>query len=84
MDLTSAEISTGKIDFSTHTLKEKEWLLYQYHLSPGIKHSLPPLSKPPKTLGQVLDSRYIRTILVVTARGIESFLKWASDRDNYL
>ena len=93
VDLTSAEISTGKIDFSNHTLTKKEWLLYQYHLSPGIMHSLPPLperpkaptlSERPKTFGQFLDSQYIRTILVVTASGIESFLGWASDMEHYL
>lgn len=83
VDLSSAEISTGKVDSSTHALSERPWVLYQYHLSSGIKHSDLP-DKRLSTFGALLDLLYVRTIPVVTATGIEQFLAWASDSDNYL
>ena len=83
VDLGSADIESGNIDFERTNLDEKPWVFYQYHLSPGIKHSYSPTERP-TTIGGLLDFEYVRTIAVVTASGIESFLRWSSDPDYYL
>jgi hypothetical protein len=76
-DLTETNISSGEIGLSAATLKEADWLLYQYHLSPGIKHETRyhPISAD---LGEALDREFVRTIAIVSSAGIEPFLAWAS------
>ncbi|MEA2415382.1 MAG: hypothetical protein QOI58_2039 [Thermoanaerobaculia bacterium] len=76
-DLTETKISSAEIGLSAATLKEVDWLLYQYHLSPGIKHETRyhPTSAD---LGVALDREFVRTIAVVSPTGIESFLGWAA------
>lgn len=83
VDLASADVENGNIDFSEYSLAEKPWVFYQYHLSPGIKHSYSPAERP-SAMGDLLDSLYVRTIAIVAASGIESFLRWSSDPDYYL
>jgi hypothetical protein len=87
VDLAAAGIETGNVDFDKVNLDQKPWVFYQYHLSPNIKHSNSPLERPktsPKTIGEFLDSEYIRTIAIVTSSGIEQFLSWCSTLDDYL
>jgi hypothetical protein len=83
VDLASADIEKGNIDFDQANLEQKPWVFYQYHLSPNIKHSRSP-SERPKTIGEFLDSEYIRTIAIVTSSGIEQFLGWCYNFDAYL
>jgi hypothetical protein len=83
VDLSLANIESGDLDLEEVHLEEKDWIFYQYHLSPGIKHPHKPLI-PSATLGGVLDSEYIRSIAIVTSSGIESFLRWSSIPDRYL
>jgi len=83
VNLASADIENGNINFDKTSLDEKPWIFYQYHLSPGIKHSHSPTERP-TTMGALLDSEYVRTIAVVAASGIAPFLRWSSDPDYYL
>jgi hypothetical protein len=73
IDLGMADLQTGDFELKDIHAKKKGWIWLQYHLSPGIKHSLGSY-KSPKGLGEVLAHEYIRTIAVVTASGIEEFL----------
>ncbi|HEV7487338.1 MAG TPA: hypothetical protein VGQ65_16825 [Thermoanaerobaculia bacterium] len=75
-DLTQTNISSGEIALSATTLKE-EWLLYQYHVSPGIKHETR-YRATSADLGEALDREFVRTIAIVSPNGIEPFLRWAS------
>lgn len=76
-DLSETDLSSGELDISSAKLEPAPWLLYQYHISPGIKHQT---RYEPKTadLGEALDKEFVRTIAVVAPEGIEPFLTWAS------
>ncbi len=80
VDLSTAQIENGKVDLSNSVFAEKDWLMYQYHQSPGIKHSSSPENMP-SDLSKLLNTEFIRTIPIVSATGIASFLKWSSDFD---
>lgn len=73
IDLASADIETGKVNFSEAAFKEQSWIVYQYHQSPGIKHTLPQLNAMDE-LGDWMDSQYVRSIPIVSPSGIREFL----------
>lgn len=73
IDLGSADRITGDLSVDDLESNEKAWLWYRYHLSPGIKHTIP-ADEVRGELGDLLDLRYARTIAVVGAAGIENFL----------
>jgi hypothetical protein len=79
--LSHAEASSGHIDLSSKPMQPKPWLLYQYVLSPGIKHTH--VYGAGKTLGAILDADYIRTIAIVNVAGVDPFLEWASELVSY-
>lgn len=82
IDLSSADLETRELDMANSKFSREPWIAYQYHQSPGLKHSLS--SKDVlKSLGEFMDMEYVRTIPVVTSSGIETFLRWSSQR-NYL
>jgi hypothetical protein len=45
-NLSEADLKTGVSDVNDKELKPLGWLCYQYHTSPGIKHSRSPDTKP--------------------------------------
>ena len=73
VDLSAAELDTGKLPAAAVQLEEKDWIWLQYHLSPGLKHRL---FTGPATdqLAALLTQEYVRTIAVVSSQGIASFL----------
>jgi hypothetical protein len=81
--LSSAELESGKVDLEEAEFGNKPWVLYQYHTSPGLKHSHSPNARPAR-IGAFLESEYIRTIAIVGASSIGQFLQWSSNADLYL
>ena len=79
-DLSTAELSTGNIDLTKHEFEPKEWIVFQYHMSPGLKHELA-RNLQAKSLSQFLDLEYIRSVPIVSHKGIGAFLWWASNFD---
>lgn len=79
VDLSTADYRTGDLDFNDTKFSHKDYIFYQYHLSPGLKHSYSLISG--RNIGDYLDSGYVRTISVVSASGIEDFLSWSSSID---
>jgi hypothetical protein len=77
VDLSDADLETGISDVKKESLKPLGWLCYQYHTSPGIKHSRSLLKKP-SVLGNLMQTEYIRTVPIVTPGGIEPFFAWLS------
>jgi hypothetical protein len=47
---------------------------YQYHMSPGLMHDVPPPYRQPFELGPLLDAESVRTVYIVSSRAFESFL----------
>jgi hypothetical protein len=94
--LTTAQIWTTRVDFRDANLadgtlsedkvevQERDWVYYQYHQSPALKHSLPHPTDPPREIAPILDRDYIRTIPVVTANGLEKFLRQFDDDMDFL
>jgi hypothetical protein len=72
-DLASANIEDGNMKIPERDLMEVPWVYYQYHVSPGLKHSCHLIQKPSQ-LADALSAYYVRTIPIVNALGIESFL----------
>lgn len=80
VDISLADLLTGKCELTREQVESVPWLYYQYPLSPGLKHSVARKSEP-KRVSDLLLSEYIRTIAVVSAEGIEDFLYNASYRE---
>ncbi len=76
-DLRETDLETGNIDLDNYPFKEMPWIVFQYHLSPGIKHSLPSVADF-RNLAELLSFEYIRSIPIVNSGAIEDFLKWIS------
>lgn len=78
-DLGTADRLNGNIDLAAAGFSKKDWLLYEYHMSPGLKHTLASTGNTGsgESFATVLESEYIRTIPVVSSSGIADFLDWA-------
>jgi hypothetical protein len=78
-DLSNADILKGEIGQSDVHWNNVPYLFYQYHLSRGIKHSLKRFAVTDESLigglSYSLLSEFIRTVAIVSASGIETFLK---------
>jgi len=73
VNLGSADTENGTIKLSEMQVKPKNWLLYNYNQSPGLKHSIP-FNRPSDELQQALYDEYVRPIFIVNSLGIEDFL----------
>lgn len=80
VDLSTANKETGNVDLNGSQFTKQPWIAFQYHLSPGLKHSRLPLERS-SSLNETMDADYVRTIPIVSAAGIEPFLKWSSAVD---
>ena len=74
INLAETELESGEINREMLEPIEADYLFYQYHLSPGIKHSIAPCHNRGE-LSHVLQADVIRTIPIVSAKGITNFLK---------
>jgi len=75
VDLYSSDLATGDVKLGNDNAQRVGWLWYQYHMSPGLKHSFPLLPhKGHRKLEEFMESQYVRTVAIVSAGGIEDFL----------
>jgi hypothetical protein len=74
VDLETVDLTTGKLDPSRISGVKAPWVWYRCHMSPGLKHTVQP-DKCPDSLAEALDQLYARTIAVVSAEGIDQFLR---------
>jgi hypothetical protein len=77
VDLRQGDLAAGTIAKGSASLKSEEWLLYQYNQGPSLKHDVQLGKAMPSNLGKILDLEFVRTIPIVSASGIASFLSWA-------
>lgn len=80
VDLGKSDLLTGKVDITRAGFRNVPWLSYQYHLSPGVKHSFWQ-GNGPSDFPALLDLDFIRTIPIVSASGIATFLGWTYNLD---
>jgi hypothetical protein len=74
-DLAAAPVRTGHVDASQLSVTSVQWLAYQYHVSVSARGTMPS-RRTPMSLGELLDQEFVRTIFIVNAAGIESFLPY--------
>jgi len=74
-DISLANIEDGKLDLYDEKIVTKDWILYQYHISPNIKHLCKP-GQITNKFAEVLDQEYVRTIAIVSVEGINDFMKY--------
>lgn len=72
-NLSDADILTGNIELPSDNLEERDWLFYHYSQTPDISHHLRDFSKI-NELSDALYYEYTRTIPIVSASGLQSFL----------
>lgn len=75
LKLDEAELATGKVDGGS--LTRAPWVMCQYAMSPGLKHTAVSGSVP-RDLVELYQTEYIRTVPVVSVGGILDFMMWAS------
>lgn len=90
VDLGAGDLLTGNIDLSNSGLTERQWLLFHYNVSPGIKHTLYPASQLAASngaasdeLSSIIEREFIRSVPIVSASGIEDFLTWTNHVDDH-
>lgn len=72
-NLSAVDAKTGNLDPSEVKSEEVPYLLYQYHVSPGIKFAQP-TSAEIDALPKMLLTEYVRTVIIVNAKSFEKFL----------
>lgn len=75
VQLDQADLATGRVMLNPDGLREVEWLVYQYHPSPGIKHTLG-IDAKMRDLSDALLAEFTRSVMIVSAGGIDSFFSW--------
>jgi len=75
IDIGASELETGNVILNDINAHEKNWIWFQYHISPGIKHHLDSSQEIDENLSAVLKNDYTRTIAIVNYSGIEDYLK---------
>jgi hypothetical protein len=78
-DLRTANLGDGNMEVTEANLTKRDWILYQYNTSPGLKHALTP--QDPASIQGLMIREFIRTIPIVSSSGIASFLKWSGHFD---
>jgi hypothetical protein len=77
VQLGSASLTDGTLTLSDSDVEEKPWIFYQYHQSPGLRHSVMP-HDPATSLETTLYGEFVRNIAVVSPSGIADFLERSS------
>jgi hypothetical protein len=77
IDLAKADIHNGNVDLAAGEFQETDWLWYQYHTSPGIKHSRS--ERKSEELEHLLHEEYVRTVGIVRPAGMQKFLSQTGD-----
>lgn len=78
--LTEGDVKEGTVLPGSAVLESKDWLVYQYHQSPGLKYDTNLRPKPSGDLGEVLEVEFIRTVPIVTPAGLRDYLMWIGAR----
>ena len=77
VELASAGIEKGEFERGSVSVKEAPWIWYQYHVSPELKHTVSTDETEylsPFNLAGILEQEFIRSIAIVSVKGVEDFL----------
>lgn len=83
VDLSTTDISSGVVSLEGDVApKQADWLWYQYHQSPGLRHQVPRHEGRSRDLGGFLNLDYARSVAIVNASGVDEFLTLTSHWDS--
>lgn len=72
VQLDSADIKTGEVP---HVDREQvPWVVLQYHVSPGLKHTVEPRLRDNADMQDVLALEFIRSVCIVNGSNVKDFL----------
>lgn len=71
-DLSSAELTSGHLDRGKTKMEKRDWIFYNYHLSPSLHHNYDKGKE--QEIHELLQTVYTRTVVIVSVAGIEEFL----------
>jgi len=75
-NLFETTLSTGDLELSEEDLEERPWIIYQYMLSPSrVIQSYREYERTNNVVDNLAGDS-IRSVAIVTAGGLESFLRW--------
>lgn len=72
-DLGTLNLSDNHYELADLAVREVPWVVYHYHQSPGLKHSIRSRQETSE-LGEYLYDVFVRTIFIVNAQKVEDFL----------
>lgn len=72
-NLSRTDLDSGNIEIDGGELEEKPWVNFQYNVTPGLRHTVPPTVMEVE-LHKAMEKEFIRTIAIVNQAGIEEFL----------
>ncbi len=72
-NINTADIKDGKLNIDDLNVESRDWLWYQYNLSPGLKHSIA-YEEEVDNLSNLMARDYIRTVALVAPSGVDDFL----------
>ncbi len=84
VDLSKASLSDGKIGEADVESSEKDWVIYQYHMSPSLRlRAEDPVPLETTQVSHNLAALFIRSVPIVRASALVRFLQWLEpDRFN--
>jgi hypothetical protein len=75
VDLQTADLETGDVSLGAEDPTKVDWLYYQYPQTPLYKHSTPGEALSGDVLADLVGRDFVRTIAIVSPRGLKSFLE---------
>lgn len=80
-DLSKSNLTSGNIDVERAGFQRADWIWYQYHTSPALRHPHEIEREIIADFEMLMDSQYIRTLAVIGMGGVDKFLQWSSSRN---
>lgn len=75
--LDTASLEKGEVGIDPAEFRRVDWLIHQYNQSPELKHAVDE-SIGQKSISDVIEARFSRSIAIVAPTGIRDFLHWAT------
>lgn len=78
VDLSNADLLSGRVEIVESSLHRRDWLVLQYHQSLSLRHESPRRRSSASSLESVLASDYFRSVVVTSPSGLEACLNWVA------
>lgn len=73
VDLADTELASGEVSLGSESIRQADWLVYNYPQSPGLKHSVPSRPKA-DSFREIMTNEYVRSVAIVGHGALNDFL----------